>query len=91
MKKIISLSDSATANAIVSLVQNGSQCCRQVATLYIDVRKMWQLHVQPIDPHARVRTEAFKYVGNLGRERYDASSYRASAVAASKPISARGY
>jgi len=36
---------------------------------------------------ARIGAEAFKYIGNLGRERYDAS-YRASAVAASKPISA---
>lgn len=39
----------------------------------------------------RFRAEAFKYIGNLGRERYDASSYRASTVAASKPISAQRY
>lgn len=44
-----------------------------------------------MDPYVRIRAEAFKYIDNLGRERYDASSYRASAVAASKPISARRY
>lgn len=53
--------------------------------------KIWQLYARCMDPYVRIRAEAFKYIGNLGRERYDASSYRASAVAASKPISARRY
>lgn len=59
--------------------------------VYRRIRKMWQLHVQPIDPYARVRVEAFKYVGNLWDGRDTMHHPIASAVAASKPISARGY
>lgn len=53
------------------------------------VRNDGYMHVTRI--HVRACAEAFKYIGNLDRERYDASSYRTSTVAASKPISVQRY